>query len=208
MCYPLELRHHTRRLAGHDQSCLLPSTAIELEVSRHRADGAHELFGASPTVGLRDDAAVVTDHIHRDEACTTGAVEMLAQARVGTFCLLVLMRADETIKNLPDSQRQIVLILFKHAAHLVEQLRCCAARCPRCETAHTCTHPLRAAEQLATSVHHAPRKVMGDEGQPNFSEMAVRKSASRCPSHRRKPLHASHVTRFACGSADNPMTPR
>src|SRR5262245_8983413 len=121
MCYPLELRHHTRRFTGHDQSCFLPSAAIKLEISRHRADGAHELFSALPTVGLRDDAAVVADHIHRDEARTAGAVKMFAEARVGTFCLLVLVGADETIKNLPDSQRQIVFVLFKHAAHLIEQ---------------------------------------------------------------------------------------
>src|SRR5262245_26096771 len=49
--------------------------------------------------------------------------------------------------------------------------------------------------------------MMGDEGQPNFSEMAATKSASRCPSHWRKMLHASHVTRFVCGPADEPMTP-
>src|SRR5262249_38427289 len=49
--------------------------------------------------------------------------------------------------------------------------------------------------------------MMGDVGQPNFSEMTAKKSASRCPSHWRKALHASHVTRFACGLADEPMTP-
>src|SRR5262245_10902391 len=50
--------------------------------------------------------------------------------------------------------------------------------------------------------------MMGDEGQPNFSEMAAMKSASRCPSHWRKVLHALHVIRFACGPVDEPMTPR
>ena len=49
--------------------------------------------------------------------------------------------------------------------------------------------------------------MMGDEGQPNFSEMTAMKSASRFPSHWRKTLHASHVTRFACGPADEPITP-
>jgi len=57
--------------------------------------------------------------------------------------------------------------------------------------------------------HHTPPRItMGDEGQPNFSEMAVRKLASRCPSHWRKTWHASHVIRCACGPADEPMTPR
>src|SRR5262245_39727470 len=50
--------------------------------------------------------------------------------------------------------------------------------------------------------------MIGDVGQPNFAETSAMKSASRCPSHLRKTLHASQVTRFACGPADEPMTPR
>src|SRR5262249_29727195 len=34
-----------------------------------------------------------------------------------------------------------------------------------------------------------------------------RSQLSRCPSQRQKTLHVSHVTRFACGPADEPMTP-
>src|SRR5215510_2158881 len=147
MCYPLELQHHARCFTGHDHSCLLPSATIKLEISRHRADGAHELLGARPAVGLRDDAAVVADHIHRDEAGTAGAIEMLAQARVGTFCLLVFVGADETIKNLPDSQRQILLVFSKHTAHLLEQRLRLAAWCPLCKPTHMCTHQLGATEQ-------------------------------------------------------------
>src|SRR5262245_55680246 len=208
MRHPFQLRHHASGFADSDQSRLLPCSAVELEVSRHRADGAHELFRALPTVGLGDDAAVVADHIHRNDTSPASAVKVLAQPRVSALSLLVLVGSDQAVENLSDGERKINLVLVQHATHLIEQLQCCATRCPRCEAAHTCTNPLRTTEQLATSVHHTPRKMMGDEGQPNFPETFAMKSASRCPSHWRKMLHALHVTRFACGPADEPMTPR
>src|SRR5262249_53285894 len=61
MRHPFQLRHHTSGLANHDLACLLPGAAVELKVLRHRPDGAQEVLGALPTVGLGDDAAVVTD---------------------------------------------------------------------------------------------------------------------------------------------------
>jgi hypothetical protein len=48
---------------------------------------------------------------------------------------------------------------------------------------------------------------MGDEGAPNFLEMAAMKAASRCASHRQKALHPKQVIRCACGPLEVPTTP-
>src|SRR6516164_3001151 len=101
----LELRHHTARLADHDQPCRLSDPMIERDALGHGADGRHELLGVLPVIGLGDDAGVVADDVHRDVvgavAAAAGAVEMLDEALVRAVGLLVLVGTDEAIKDLP-----------------------------------------------------------------------------------------------------------
>jgi len=52
----LELWCHATGFADHDQPYRLASAAIERELLRHDTDGCHELLGAVPTIGLKDDA--------------------------------------------------------------------------------------------------------------------------------------------------------
>src|SRR5262249_27065039 len=51
------------------------------------------------------------------------------------------------------------------------------------------------------------RRTMGDEGQPNFSQIVRRKSASRFASHLQKAPQLEQVTLFACGPPLLPMIP-
>jgi hypothetical protein len=90
-----ELRDHAARLADHDESCHLPGAVIEREALRHGAYGRHELFGALPVVRLGDDAAVIADDIHRDDARPAPAIEMLDETMIGALGLLEVVGTDE-----------------------------------------------------------------------------------------------------------------
>jgi hypothetical protein len=46
---------------------------------------------------------------------------MLDQSPIGALGLLILVSADEPIKNLSDGEREIILVFIEHAPHLIEQ---------------------------------------------------------------------------------------
>ena len=123
MCHPLELRHHAGGFAIHNKSCLLPYAAVECEVVRHHANSAHEVLDAVPAVGRGDDAAIIADRRHRNDAGTACAIEVLAQSGVGALGPFVIVGTNEAVENLPDREWQVVLVLVEHAAHLLKQLQ-------------------------------------------------------------------------------------
>src|SRR5262249_60890292 len=101
------------------------------------ARGVEPLLRARPHDGLLDDAAVVADGVHGDSTGAASTVEMLAEALIGVLSLVVAVRADEAVENLPDGQRQVVRVLAEHGFDARNQGERLLLRRPRCKPAHS-----------------------------------------------------------------------
>src|SRR5262245_30991834 len=120
---------------------LPPSSRVNASTSSRKARNIETPDGSwSP--------AVIADDVHRNAAGAAGAVEVLRQALVSAFRLLVVVGTDEAIEDLTDRQRQMRGVFVEHAPHLIEQCERGLFGRPGREATHAGTYPLHAAEQM------------------------------------------------------------
>ena len=93
---------------------------------------ADQFLGAVPCQRLGQGDPIVADGIELDQTGTAGAVQVFAQSGVRLLGLVVAVRADESIENLPHREWQVFRI-FDSTAYLGEQPDRGALRLPRRE---------------------------------------------------------------------------
>src|SRR5262249_62296141 len=101
---------------------------------------------ARPHVRRDGGAAVIADRLHRDETGAAGAHQMLAKTGIGLFGFLVAVGTDEAVEDLPERQRQVILILAEHGIEASQQLEGFLPRRPGRKSTRTGPCPLCTAE--------------------------------------------------------------
>ena len=103
----LYLRQHACGLDSENQADRLTLLPIKSELLSVRYAMAHELSTICPCDRLGERNSIITDSIEADKSSTAGPIQMLAQASVGLFGLVVIVHTDKPIKDLPHRKRQI-----------------------------------------------------------------------------------------------------
>src|SRR5215218_5195745 len=65
--------------------------------------------------------AVVTDGIEGDHASTARPYQLVSEALVSVFVLRISKRPDEPVEDLPNRERQVLLVLFEDSLDVREQ---------------------------------------------------------------------------------------
>ena len=133
----LYLRQHACGLDSENQADRLTLLPIKSELLSVRYAMAHELSTICPCDRLGERNSIITDSIEADESSTAGPIQMLAQASVGLFGLVVIVHTDKPIKDLPHRKRQIGSILAQYGLDLGKEVEGKLLWPPRCEATDT-----------------------------------------------------------------------